>query len=167
MRVNYDVLSKTEQLSVYNRHALHLTGDAYFIGEEFKFSPYLHQPHWYPGTLPCLSVFRGLCSARKCHFSLSADCYVVYDPTQAAVENAFFPFPVGEYNMLLLFTANRLAWLCKLRRSNRCAALSAVIFPQQLKYVHFLNSCGIKMHHFVKENKIIKESSKGICGKYH
>lgn len=26
MRVNYDVYSETEQLSVYNRHALHLTG---------------------------------------------------------------------------------------------------------------------------------------------
>lgn len=36
-----------------------------------------------------LCVFRSLCSVRKLHFSLSADCFVVYDPPQAAVENAF------------------------------------------------------------------------------
>lgn len=64
------------------------------IAEEFKFSPYLHEPCWYPGTLPCLSVFRGLCSARERPSSHSTACYVVYDPTQAAVENAFFLFTV-------------------------------------------------------------------------
>lgn len=39
MRVNYDVYSETEQLSVYNRHALHLTGDACFHGRGFPIQP--------------------------------------------------------------------------------------------------------------------------------